>query len=253
MVKNILCWFTLFLLVPVLHTANGAEKGKISSPQYRSYVHNYPHPVPPDYVYRTGRIFSPKSWLTTFDKQEKEAIPVDKGAKLVFKVKELASQLLGNAGDEYGDDFVLTVTTFVNLNNLYQTSAFGRYFSEQLISELQLAGVRVIDIRKSPGLMISESYGEYGMSRDMDELSYIHSSQAMLVGTYTFVEGEIFINARILRNPDGMVVSSASLVFGLDSLSEGLLADEGMPVRTAAPVSVRAFPVYRESVADPDE
>ncbi|MCK5544136.1 MAG: hypothetical protein KAI35_02895, partial [Desulfobulbaceae bacterium] len=104
--------------------------------------------------------------------------------------------------------------------------------------------------RKSPGLMISESYGEYGMSRDMDELSYIHSSQAMLVGTYTFVEGEIFINARILRNPDGMVVSSASLVFGLDSLSEGLLADEGMPVRTAAPVSVRAFPVYRESVAD---
>ena len=245
MVKNIFCLFTFFLMVTALHTANGAEKEKTSSPRYMCYVHNYPHPVPPDYVYRTGRVFSPKPLWTTINKQEEQAISVCKGAHLRFRVKELAAQLLGNAGDEYGDDFVLTVTTFVNLNNLYQTSAFGRYFSEQLISELQLAGVRVIDVRKTPGLMISESYGEYGMSRDMDELSYVHSSRAMLVGTYTFVDGEIFINARILGNPDGMVLSSASLVFGLDSVSGGLLADEGMPVRTADPVQVRAFPGHR--------
>jgi len=250
MVKNIFRWFTVVVLITTLNTASGAEKGETSSPDYGSYVHNYPHPLPPDYVYRTGRVFSPKSLQPALNQQEKDAVPSEKGAKLKYEVKELAGQLLGNAGVEYSDDFAMIVTTFVNLNHLYQTSAFGRYFSEQLISELQLAGVRVIDVRKSPGIMIRESYGEYGMSRDMDELSYIHSSQAMLVGTYTFVDNEIFINARILRNPDGMVLSSASLVFGMDSVSKGLLADEGMPVPAAAPIAVRAFSAHEKSVAD---
>ncbi len=267
MVKNIFYWVAVFLLALMLQTANGFEERKTPSVSYNSYVHNYAHPLPSDYVYRTGRVFSPnlkkifppvgrvlaplRRILSPILGEQKEAgVNVSKGEVLRHKVRNLTAQLLGNAGDEYGDNFVVTVSTFVNLNRLYQTSALGRYFSEQLITELQFAGVRVIDVRKSPGIMIRESYGEYGMSRDMEELSYVHASQVMIVGTYSIVDNQVFINARMLRNPDGMVLSSASLVFGLDSVSHGLLADEGMPVRTAAPVKVRQFPANQEMSND---
>ena len=153
----------------------------------------------------------------------------------------LSKQLLENAKEEIDDSYALMVTTFVNLNILYSTSSLGRYISEQLISELQVAGINVIDVRKTPALMISEGHGEYGLSRNMDELSFVQPIQAMVVGTYTVAEGKIFINARVLRNSDSMVLSTAHLTFDVDPVMARLLADEGMPVGPGKPVQVRAF------------
>jgi len=163
------------------------------------------------------------------------------GDKLAQDISILSKQLLENAKEEIDDSYALMVTTFVNLNSLYSTSSLGRYISEQLISELQVAGVNVIDVRKTPALMISEGHGEYGLSRNMDELSFVQPIQAMVVGTYTVAEGKIFINARVLRNSDGMVLSAAHLTFDVDAVMARLLADEGMPVGPGKPVQVRAF------------
>lgn len=217
-----------------------------------SYFHNYPHEVPPDYVYRTGRLFAPElkqdrdNFFFSFLKrgqqgQTTSAARYEPGAELNEKVRQLTSQLLENAAEPVADGDVITVSTFVNLNHLYQTSALGRYIGEQMLSELQKAGVHVLDVRKTAGIMVMENYGEYGLSRNMEELSYIHTSQAMIVGTYTFVNRQILLNARLLRNTDGMVLSSGSLVLDLNPMLEGLLADESMPVAPGQPVQLRAF------------
>lgn len=216
-------------------------------PIYKNYFHNYPHSLPPDYVYRTGRVFSGlDKQNTSSDKaallpEQAASLASERGENLKLRVHSLAKQLLNNAKEEIADEYVVTVSTFVNLNRLYSTSSLGRYMSEQLINELQLAGVDVIEVRKTPGIMISEGYGEYGMSRDMDELSFVQYSQAMVVGTYTVTNGEIFVNARLLNNADGTILSTASLVLAIDPVIYNLLADEGMPVRPGKPVKLRAF------------
>jgi hypothetical protein len=71
----------------------------------------------------------------------------------------------------------------------------------------------------------------------MNELSYIHNAQAMIVGTYTYADNQIMLNARLLRNRDGMVLSHASLTFELDPVTRQMLADESSPPK--APVAVR--------------
>ena len=211
------------------------------------------HPAPPDYVYRTGQampdgperetIWDYLSFLALpQEKKDRPDFPVEEATELKMRVRELCRQILENAPEGVADEYAVLVSSFVNLNHLYLTSSLGRYIGEQMIGELQGAGVEVADVRKASNLMIREGYGEYAMSRDMNELSYVHAAHATLVGTYTRAGGQLLINARLLRNSDGVVLSHANLVLRLDPVTEALLADESMPPRAGTLVSVRAFP-----------
>ena len=220
------------------------------APSYRPYFYNYPHAIPPDYVFRTGRVFSPTNMgqsmlpATTLGKSDENVAvgAVSHGMQLNGLVRGLCEKLLLNAREEVADEYVVMVSTFVNLNNLYATSSLGRYLGEQMIGELQVAKVDVVEVRKSPGILVSRNHGEYGLSRDMDELAFVQSAQAMVVGTYTVSAGEIFVNARLLRNEDNMVLSSASMVLPVNNLTSRLLADEAMPLAASTTqVGVRGF------------
>ncbi len=215
--------------------------------QNNGYALDYPQPLPSDYIYRTERHSPPPpdkniwDYLSFFTWQpavKKKARPQAAESRALQKrIADLAHQLTTNAKESIADEYVITVNTFVNLNSLYKTSDLGRYICEELIGDLQKAGIEVIDVRKSAGLMIRQHYGVYALSRDMNELSYIHNAQAMIVGTYTYAHGQIMLNARLLRNRDGMVLSNASLTFELDPVTRQMLADESTPPK--APVAVR--------------
>ncbi|NOX25359.1 MAG: hypothetical protein GXP59_04480 [Deltaproteobacteria bacterium] len=211
---------------------------------------NYSEPIGADYQYRTERVVAPPPEKTFWDylpsflrrhKAKKAVTPTAESMALKARVRDLGKQLLVNSRESIAGDYTLTINSFVNLNNLYETSSLGRYIGEELMGDLQLAGVAVLDVRKTAGIMIRQKSGEYGLSRDMKELSYVHNSQAMVVGTYTYANGQIFLNARILRNNDGMVLSNASLVFGLDPVTRKMLNDEAAPHKKAALVRVQNF------------
>lgn len=217
-----------------------------------AYSLNCPQALQPDYQYRTEKIVVPSqksktiwdyfSFFAWKPKKEKAIKPpAAESQTLKARVKDLERQLVANAKESIAEEYVLTVNSFVNLNNLYKTSSLGRYIGEELIGDLQMSGIEVLDVRKAAGIMIHERSGEYGLSRDMRELSYVHTAQAMIVGTYTYAEGQILLNARLLRNNDGMVLSNASLVFDLDPLTRHLLADEAMPPRKPGLVQVENF------------
>ncbi len=228
---------------PPALTAPAATTSPVNTPPYRPYFYNYPHEIPADYVFRTERVFSPQGMggglFSGF--AGSNASPVAANAALSTAVHNLAQRLLTGTQEEIADEYTVAVSTFVNLNNLYATSALGRYVGEQMIGELRGSGIAVIDVRKTPGIMVSRYNGEYSLSRDMKELRYIQNAQAMLVGTYTVAEGRVFLNARLLRNADNMVLAAATLEIPMDAVVAGMLADEGMPASKATPVAVRAF------------
>jgi len=249
----------VFAVSPVIADESGSSGGASGSflsrgeqirpvPAYRPYFYNYPHALSPDYVFRTARVFSPHNLALPPGAGSDGAGAVaggpGQGAAFKAAVAQLGKALIANAGEEIVDEYVVAVSSFVNLNNLYATSSLGRYFGEQLIAELQQAGVGVVEVRKTPGLMISEHHGEYALSRDMDELSFVQPAQAMVTGTYAVTGQEVLVNARLLRNEDNMVLSTASAVLPLDALAANMLADESMPAATSATskVTVRQFP-----------
>ena len=86
-------------------------------------------------------------------------------------------------GGELADG--LAVCSFVDLKKLTRTSSFGRYLAEQLMSEFQQRGYTVVEMRKTSNLMIQEKRGEYGLSRNPEELNPTVTAGAILTGTYT--------------------------------------------------------------------
>lgn len=243
--------------VAICLLAQGAgAAGPLAPPAVNGF--DYSRPAAVEYSFRSSRIAAEEKadgafWSgvrSFFTREERLApLPAEQAVELKLKIRELTRQLLDRAGEPVPDQYRVVVTTFVNLNHLYRTSGFGRIIGEQMISELQAAGVEVIDVRMTPSLQILEGYGEYGMSRDMAALSYVQSAQAMVAGTYTVSNGQVMINARLLQHNNGLVLSSGSIVLETDGLICGFLGDEATPSSGGAAVAVRDFAEITDKAA----
>lgn len=245
---GLLLWVGLALAAPA--EAETSEQGElVTRPgiSYNHYQYNYPHEIPTDYVFRTDRVFSPwevrHSEAAARETAARGAAPTpapagERGGLSDGAVGALVAELLGGVGEDLRERYTLAVSTPVSLRDLYATSSFGRLLGEQLLGELQRAGVDVVDVRKTPALLISERHGEYGLSRDMDELPYVQDVQAVLVGTYTATAERVQVELRVLRNRDGRIISSARRDFDMDREIVALLADEAAPLRAATPVKI---------------
>ncbi|MDR9500248.1 MAG: FlgO family outer membrane protein [Desulfurivibrionaceae bacterium] len=230
----------LYLLGGAAHSADDV--------MLRQYGLDHPHGVPGDYVYRTPRVFMAEKpgerfswpWLTG---GSREVMPAETGIQLRLRVRELAAQLLAGSKEPVAGELRVTVATFVNLDQIYETSALGRYLAEQMLHELQRRRVDVFDIRMMPAMQISQGHGEYALSRDMNELSYVHQADAVVAGTYSVADGQIFVQVRLLENGTGLLLASSSLAFKMDGLVEAMLKDSGQPLPTPIQqVAIEDFP-----------
>ncbi len=245
MVGKIMCMWVLITLA----TTGACFSGKLC----KESGLDYSHPVTSDYVYRTPRVYQsgeaclenskkPGSWLSLFSfRKKKPYIPAEAGTELSLRIRELVAELFATSSEPVARELQVAVATFVSLDQLYETSSMGRYISEQMLHELQRAGVDVIEVRMMPSMKISKGYGEYILSRDMGELSYLHDVDAVVVGTYTVASGQIFLNGRLLAISTGRILSTASTVFDMDEVTASLLQRSGQPIAPPASIGIQSY------------
>ena len=140
------------------------------------------------------------------------------------------------------------VTTFVNIDDLYSTSTFGRMYAEQLMSELAMHGFDVIELRHSDALQFLDSAGEFALSRDVRSVRPERQLAAIVVGTYVASPERVYVNARLVDPASSVVLSAGSVEMGRTAELTKLLrggtipgALERIPVRHvglgAAPIN----------------
>ena len=126
-----------------------------------------------------------------------------------FKTSLLAQQI-----DEYYRGAApgpIGVTTFVNIDDLYSSSTFGRMVGEQLISELAMKGFDVIELRHSDALQFLDSSGEFALSRDVRAVRPQRTLAAVVVGTYVVSPERVYLNARLIQPSTSLVLSAGSV------------------------------------------
>lgn len=165
-------------------------------------------------------------------------ITMNEAIALREDIQGLAGELFSNLADadpENGDlGQGVVICTFVELKKLSRTSSLGRYVAEQLMNEMQRRRYEVVEIRKSREVLLQEKRGEFGLSRNPDEVGRTVAAGAMLTGTYTPSKDNIVINARIIDNRSARLLSSATVIIPRNQLAEQLLADTAS-VREAKP------------------
>jgi TolB-like protein len=114
------------------------------------------------------------------------------------------------------------ITTFVNLNNLTETTNFGRLVGEHLMHELQIKNWSVTDVRMTRDLIINTA-GEFSLSRDIKRLRESMPADNVLTGTYYVTTYGFLLNIRVLDLASGLVVGSAQTRFIKDAFLSAMI------------------------------
>lgn len=126
-----------------------------------------------------------------------------------FKTSYLTQQI-----DEYyrgANPGPIGVTTFVNIDDLYSTSTFGRMVAEQVMSELTMKGYDVVELRHSDALQFLNPGGEFALSRDIATVRRERELGGVVVGTYVVSPVRVYLNARLVDPSSSLVLSAGSV------------------------------------------
>lgn len=105
------------------------------------------------------------------------------------------------------------VTTFVNLDDLYTSSTFGRMYGEQLMSELAMRGFDVVELRHADALQFISNEGEFALSRQSGQIRRERQLGGVVVGTYVVSPSRVYVNARLIDPASSLVLSAGTVEF----------------------------------------
>ncbi len=129
-------------------------------------------------------------------------------------INDIANQLLKNSRIKVNDK--IAIASFVDLDKLNKTTHFGRNLSESMFDELHVRGFNVVDVRGSKTLRINAT-GEFFITRDIRLLNQKRVENTyILVATYSKFGNGILLNARIMDNLTGEVVSTARTIIDVN-------------------------------------
>ncbi|RUQ31675.1 MAG: hypothetical protein EKK68_07290 [Candidatus Competibacteraceae bacterium] len=151
--------------------------------------------------------------------------PIIQDANLIDKNYGAADALLMRASWLKERREPLLAATFVDINNLEVSSGLGRVIGEQLGSRFAQQGFTVIEIKMRNNIFVREGSGEFALSRSVKEISQSHNAAAVIAGTYAVGRQSVFVNARLIRATDNLVLASYDYVLPMGPDAKALLAE----------------------------
>lgn len=105
-------------------------------------------------------------------------------------------------------DQAILVASFVNIDNLEESSTLGRTISEFIASRLTQNGYKVVEMKLRKSVFMKKDMGEFVLSRDIDEIRTRHNAQSIVLGTYSAAKSSVYISARMVSLSDNTVMAS---------------------------------------------
>ena len=144
-------------------------------------------------------------------------------------ISSLSTQIVQNK--KLDTNKPVLITSFVRLDRLKETSEFGRVIGESLINELSNRGFNIMEFRGQMAVSINEQ-GEYFISRKPHEIKNSTPSTYVVVGTYSRQAGKVILNARVIDNVTGKVISSARSTYEHGLVNDCIMFRDCAPTRT---------------------
>ena len=145
---------------------------------------------------------------------------------LVFESYQAADSLLAQVPWLKDTGQPLLTASFVNVNDLENSSGLGRIISEQVSSRFAQGGFPMIELKMRTTVFVKEKAGEFMLSRSVKELSQSHNAAAVISGTYAVGRRSVYINARLIRAIDNVILASYDYSLPLGPDTKALLASQ---------------------------
>lgn len=116
----------------------------------------------------------------------------------------------------------IVVASLVNIDDLY-SSRLGRTLSEQLATRLTQSGYSVVELKLRDSIFVKQMQGELLLSRELKDITRNHKAQAVLVGTYSEANGQVYLTIKLVGVGDNVVISAQDYLLPLNSSVRSLL------------------------------
>lgn len=120
----------------------------------------------------------------------------------------------------------LLTATFVNVNSLETSSGLGRMVAEQVAARFVQKGFTVIEMKLRGEIFVKENAGEFVLSRSVNAISQAHNVAAVITGTYAVGRNSIYVNARLIRAADSLVLAAYDYTLPMAPDTRALLAGQ---------------------------
>lgn len=144
-------------------------------------------------------------------------------------ISSLATQMMRNK--KMTTNKPVLITSFVRLDSFKKTSEFGRVVSESMIDELSNRGYNIIEFRGQMAVSVNDK-GEYFITRKTNKLKDKVPNTYVVVGTYSRQYGKVMLNARVLDNVTGKIISSSRATYDHGLMNDCMLFKDCRPART---------------------
>ncbi|MDB4559365.1 FlgO family outer membrane protein [Planctomycetota bacterium] len=116
------------------------------------------------------------------------------------------------------------VATLVDVNNVEESSMFGRQVSEFLATRLTQQKVDVIFATVRQDHMKVDRAGQFLISRNVQNLGSDYNARNVLVGTYGVTEQTVMVSLRLVSTVDDSTLAATDFAIQKDALIEQMLA-----------------------------
>ena len=154
--------------------------------------------------------------------------------ELRLKARELTSQLLESWVPANIKGMVAYITTFTPQSDLRAETEFGQYLRNAFMYEFNQRGFAVRDF-SARNLIINKDGYAYGISDGAYKTSVLNSKAALVTGTFYRDEEYLFINIRLIRGSDGMVLRSAQTILPVTPLVSRMTKQKPKPLPPILP------------------
>lgn len=132
--------------------------------------------------------------------------------ELKLKCRELADQMLSTVPNDSLQGFVAMPTSFVNENNTSRSSPLGRLMAESMYYEFNQRGFPTREYRLTGNINVEGGKNDLALAANQVVPTKGQKWAALLVGTYYVDKDATFVNVRLVRASDGLVLRTAQLV-----------------------------------------
>ena len=132
-------------------------------------------------------------------------IPISHGA---------AKKMISQSKDRL-DPGSLILASFADIDNLENSSTFGRIVAQQIGSVFSSQGYKIIEMLLRGNVYIGKGEGEFLLSRALKDLSAEHDAQAVIVGIYAVGSKSVYVTAKLIQASDSIILASEDFVLPL--------------------------------------
>lgn len=144
-------------------------------------------------------------------------------AEFITNNYQAADALITQLGNRLSSSQPIIIATVVNIDNLSNSSTFGRLVSEQVSARFSQSHYSMVELKFRGDVYMKRDQGELLLTREIKNIAQSQNAQAVIVGTYAESKDAVFVNLKVIQPNTNIVMAVHDYAFSANNNIKGML------------------------------